>query len=251
MNNLSAEPFRLIEPPFATSFEELPPSQTWQAAKNRLIDVAMISVARRPDVSGVMESAGDFGVACKGAVRSVLLFSQLAPREMARQGLAVHLTAQSETSVVLLRELWRHEFGTPLVAAPSLSEAAGCLCIGNEARTQLLSGEWPVTVDLCQWWHAQTGLPFVFAHWMIDASLSQRQKDEVRAWLSESVALAGTPEGMQRMIRRTLRQRLFDDQAAAQTYFSALISRFSQAELQAESYFLASIADAHATSNAI
>ena len=241
MNNLSAEPFRLIEPPFATEFGELPPSQTWQAAKEGRVDVALISVARRADVSGVMEPAGDFGVACRGAVGSVLLLSQIAPIEVARRGMAIHLTTQSETSVVLLRWLWFHEFGSSLVTAMRPTEAVGRLCIGNEARTRQLSGEWPFAVDLGQWWYGQTGLPFVFARWMIDVSLSRRQKEDVRAWLSESVALARSLEGRNRMIERAMQQRLFDDRAAAELYFSSLISRLSQAEVQAEAHFLESI----------
>ncbi len=244
VNNLSAEPFRLIVPPFATAFGELPPSQTWHAAKDRLVDVALVSVARRPDVANVMEPAGNFGVACRGAVGSVLLLSQIAPREVARRGLAIHLTTQSETSAVLLSRLWLNEFSARLITTTCVSEAVGRLCIGNEARTQQLSGGWPFTVDLGQWWHSQTGLPFVFARWMINASLSRRQKDDVRAWLSESAALARSYKGRDRMVGRAMQQQLFNDRAAAEVYFSSLISRFSQAEEQAESHFLELIVNA-------
>jgi chorismate dehydratase len=244
VNNLSAEPFRLIKPAFATALSELPPSQTWQAARSGQVDVALVSLARTPDVASVMEPAGNFGVACRGAVGSVLLLSRIAPPEVARRGLAIHLTAQSETSVMLLRRLWHTEFGVPLMTTARPSEAVGRLCIGNEARKQQMSGQWSSTVDLGQWWHARTGLPFVFARWMIDASLPQGQKEAVRAWLSESASLARSRQGKDRMIERAMQQMLFGERAAADLYFSSLISRFSQAEVQAEARFLDSIVDA-------
>lgn len=243
VNNLSAEPYRLIKPAFATRLSELPPSETWQAARNRHADVALISVARMVDVSGVMEPIGQFGVACRGAVGSVFCLSRMALPEVARDDLPVHLTEESETSVLLFHRLWIKEFGKPPVTTKEPSEAVARVCIGNEARAMHMSGTWAFVVDLCDWWLTQTGLPFVFARWMINATCSREEKDRVQAWLAESTAFARSGEGLHRMISRTLEQRLFDGPAAAAAYFSSLISQFSPAEVQAEALFLERISD--------
>lgn len=243
VNNLSAEPFRLIKPIFATRLSEFPPSDLWQAARNRRVDLALITVARQADVSDVMEPIGQFGVACNGAVGSVLCLSNKALPDVARNGQPVYLTRDSETSVLLFQQLWSDEFGAPPNTTPHVSDAVARVCIGNKARTLQLSGAWPFVRDLGEWWHARTGLPFVFARWMIRKSCSQEDKNRAHEWLADSVSYARSNEGLRKMIGRTLEQRLFDERAAAAAYFSSLISRFSPAETQAEALFLQKIAD--------
>jgi chorismate dehydratase len=238
VNNLSAEPYRLIKPAFASEVRELPPSQTWLAAQQNHTDMALISVARRSDVAGVMEPLGHFGVACFGAVGSVVCVSKQNLAQVARDRLPVHLTVESETSVLLFQHLWRKEFGIAPTIAADASQAAARLCIGNEARALQVAGQWPLVTDLGEWWYRQTGLPFVFARWMIRTSCSSDVKQRAHDWLAESTALARTAEGGQRMVRRTLEQRLFNTPTAAAAYFAALVSRFTHAEVQAEAQFL-------------
>jgi chorismate dehydratase len=239
VNNVSAEPFRLVAPGIEARLDELPPALAWRAAAQGQADLALLPVAKLADVADRMEPIGDFGVACEGAVGSVLFLGHADLRRLLAEGQAVHLTAESETSRRLLGWLCREEFGrAPAVAAdPSL--AAGRLAIGDEAlRLRQQAAQWPVIVDLGDWWWRRTRLPFVFARWMIrrDAPASLRQA--ALGWLNACADAAQGPAGREAMVRRALGAGLFATSAEASDYFRQLRSRFRPAELAGEQAFL-------------
>ena len=242
VNNVSAEPFRLVAPDIEARLDELPPALAWREAAEGRADLALLPVAKLADVAGRMEPIGNFGVACEGAVGSVLFLGRMALRQLLADGAAVHLTAESETSRRLLAWLCREEFGcAPAVAAePSL--AAGRLAIGDEAlRLRQRAEEWPVIVDLGEWWWHRTRLPFVFARWVIrrDASASLRQS--ALRWLEDCAEAALEPQGRQVMARRALAAGLFATPEGASTYFHQLRSRFLSADLAGEQAFLSAL----------
>ena len=194
VSNISVEPFRLVHPGFAAAVRDEPPSQAWWSALRARADLAVIPVAKAHAVAAVLEPIGDFGVACKGPVRSVLLFGNCPLAELVTQRKPIYLTPQSETSRRLLRLLCLREFGLEPVFSQDLNGADGCLCIGDEAlrRCQDTQGL-PVVADLCEWWFAQTGMPFVFARWMVRRSASEALKRAALDWLSLCVEAAGKP----------------------------------------------------------
>jgi chorismate dehydratase len=107
------------------------------------------------------------GIACRGAVRSVLLISKVEPARIVR--LAAH--SASGTSIALAQTLLVERWGVrpevvtctpPLESMLQLADAA--VLIGDPAlaihgRTGLLE------IDLGQAWFELTSLPFVFALW--------------------------------------------------------------------------------------
>jgi chorismate dehydratase len=239
VNNVSVEPFRLQVPRFASLIRDEAPSRAWMLAMSGEVDLAVLPVARIADVASTMEPIGDFGVACKGAVRSVLLLGDRSVADLVAQRRPIYLTTQSETSRRLLRLLCLREFGTLPVFAPTLAGTHGRLCIGDDAlrRRQDAQG-WPVVADLCEWWHRQTGLPFVFARWMVRRSAPAELKRATGDWLAGCVALAAQTAGRQRMVHKAMRAGLFGDPGQATGYFEALRSRLVEEDRQGERLFL-------------
>lgn len=121
-----------------------------------------------------LEMAPGLGIACAGAVRSILLFSRVPWRQVGT--LAADLS--SRTSVELARILLRERFGVePEVRSEApvletmLSHADAALIIGDPAlrvSPGALPYEW---LDLGAEWFSFTGLPFVFAMWAGKAPL--------------------------------------------------------------------------------
>lgn len=109
-----------------------------------------------------------------GSIASVLLFSPLSPDQLS--GVEIALTGESATSINLLEILLRDYYGLPdvVTTVPGdpveelVSMGKPALLIGDRALK--LSAAVPPGVgvyDLGKLWHQHTGLPFVFALWMV------------------------------------------------------------------------------------
>jgi chorismate dehydratase len=115
-----------------------------------------------------LEAAGGSGIACHGAVRSILLISKV-PGGRIR---TLAADSNSRTSVILSRIFLAERFGaSPEVIAmqadlPAMLEAADAALIIGDAALYLDPETLPYHVwDLGAEWSAMTGLPMVFAVW--------------------------------------------------------------------------------------
>ena len=109
-----------------------------------------------------------------GKVKSVLLFSPVAISELSGRQIAI--TGESATSINLLRIIFREFYALQDVtdAVPNtgietlVRQQQPALLIGDRALR--LAADLPVGMqifDLGEIWYQQTGLPFVFALWMV------------------------------------------------------------------------------------
>lgn len=239
VNNVSAEPFRLVLPDFEARFDNRPPAIAWREAASGDADLALLPVAKLAAAAERMEPIGHFGVACQGPVGSVLFLGRKPLQEVLAAGLPIHLTVESETSRRLLRWLCRQEFGREPALVDDPDVAAGRLAIGDEAlRLRQQIDRWPFLQDLCGWWWRRTGLPFVFARWTVKRTSSPAFKLAAARWLADSAAEAGAAAGRERMVERACHAGLFALPAQAHAYFGALRSCFGPGELQGEQTFL-------------
>jgi len=109
-----------------------------------------------------------------GPVKSVLLFSKRPVEELAGEQLLV--TSESATSVVLLQILLAKRWGltgcslqtTSLTWQEALQQSPGLLLIGDRALQAASDRAAVHCYDLGQEWNTLTGLPFVFALWLIN-----------------------------------------------------------------------------------
>jgi len=108
------------------------------------------------------------GIACRGAVRSILLVS----RKPADQIRRVAADASSRTSVALMRMILARRYGVepavltrPPDLGAMLAEADAALIIGDPALRIDPAAVTHACYDLGAEWLALTGLPMVFAVW--------------------------------------------------------------------------------------
>jgi predicted solute-binding protein len=130
------------------------------------VDIGLVPCAEldRLDLSWFPET----GIACRGAVRSILLISRVAPGRIRRLAADV----SSRTSVMLTRIILAEKFGVQPEMLPMrpeidsmLAEADAALLIGDPAlRVDPASLPYRV-LDLGAEWVELTGLPMVFAVW--------------------------------------------------------------------------------------
>jgi len=129
----------------------------------------------------------DLSISAIGPVKSVFLFSRVPIEEL--DGSAIGLSAESDTSVNLLKVLLARQYGfrnsferTSLPLSEALTHYPGLLLIGDAAlKGAAASGPYHV-YDLGELWHRFTGLPFVFALWIV-------RRDAARAKGAELAAL--------------------------------------------------------------
>jgi predicted solute-binding protein len=110
----------------------------------------------------------DLGIACRGAVRSILLITKRPPREIR----TLAADANSRSSVMLSRIIVAERYGaTPdVVTMPPdlksmLDAADACLIIGDPALAVDPATVPYQVLDLGAEWMELTGLPMVFAVW--------------------------------------------------------------------------------------
>jgi chorismate dehydratase len=115
----------------------------------------------------------DVSISACGPVKSVLLFSRR-PIE-ALEGAAIALTGDSATSINLLQVILREFYGlrdyrceVPARPVEEVIAAGGAaLLIGDRALREALTGRSRYVYDLAELWLEHTGMPFVFALWIL------------------------------------------------------------------------------------
>ena len=140
-------------------------------------DAGLVPVAAIPLIKNA-RIISDYCIGADGAVQTVLLISRR-PLEQIKQ---IHLDLDSRTSValakVLAREYWNiqpewHSLNT--VLEPGSIEAS--VIIGD--KTFNLPAGYDYVYDLGAEWKAFTGLPFVFACWVVNREISAEQEKEL------------------------------------------------------------------------
>jgi chorismate dehydratase len=132
----------------------------------------------------------DLGIARCGAVGSVLLFSCRPVEDL--DGARVALTRESRTSRALLRILLADAFGRRVRYVEAGEPADARLAIGDEAIALRAAGRWPFVVDLGAAWHRFTGLPFVYARWVVRRDLAPGAARALAVGLSHSLAVCAS-----------------------------------------------------------
>ena len=128
----------------------------------------------------------DISISAVGPVKSVLLFSRFPLEELNNR--TIGLTTESETSVNLLRILLARNYGfsnvferTPLPLPEALKTFRALLLIGDAALREGMRSSELFVYDLGELWHRFTGLPFVFALWMVTREAAEKKHEEVKS----------------------------------------------------------------------
>jgi chorismate dehydratase len=196
------------------------------------LDAGLVSLADALAMGDALRRL-PFGIATPGATGSVLFFTR--KPLAALHGATIGITGETSTSVRLLRLLLEHRHGVKDVRWTTVPEATDAtdaiLVIGDEAlRRRGRSSGFASCIDLGAEWHAWTGLPAVFAVWVVRRTVS----DEARAKLQAAIDEALT-RGLANL--DAIAARRHGDTGISESevvsYLTNFIYRFGPAELRA------------------
>jgi len=188
----NAAPFYALwaDAPFAV--RNLVPRELGREAESGSVDLGLMAVGdflRLRDRFELIDPP--MGVAARGPVHSVLLFSRRPPAALG--GALISVTPETSTSIRLLRLLLDVRLGLKgvrYVRGLEPAQADGLLMIGDRAmrtRNQPPEG-FTHTLDLGASWLEWTGLSFVYAVWAVRRALELAIRGELASFLGSSLA---------------------------------------------------------------
>ena len=190
------------------TFVEGVPSRLNRMLREGEVDISPSSSIEYLGNPGRYEIISNHSISSRGPVGSIFLFTPKPVEEL--EGSVVFASSQSETSVALLKIVLRRFYGlsatVEAVPNPIQSGAGGTafLLIGDDAlrqqaiynRQQSIDnrreaigerktptayspapiGYYPFVYDLGEIWYRQTGLPFVFALWIVRKDIPDKKE---------------------------------------------------------------------------
>ena len=188
----NAAPFYALwgDAPFAV--RNLVPRELGREAEAGSVDLGLMATGdylRLRDRFELVSPA--MGVATRGPVLSVLLFSRRPANALA--GSLISVTPETSTSIRLLRlllDVRRGLEGVRYVRGLEPAQADALLMIGDQAMRmrQKRPEGFTHTLDLGADWLEWTGLSFVYAVWAMRSALEGAIKSELGAFLESSLA---------------------------------------------------------------
>lgn len=186
----------------------------------------------------------DYGVAVKGKAYSVLLYSHHQWKDLS--GKTIGITAESTTSVELLRVLLEKKYGVKNVRFERLHLTSGqndynkydaVLLIGDEAlrRWKVGLSTFLNVYDLAEEWYDWKKQPFVFAVWAVRTSLPHARKEAIMNALENSI---GKSKGQYDKLGREHAKRLGLTKEDLLMYLNAFTYRLGLSEKSAMDEFL-------------
>ncbi|MCW5213415.1 menaquinone biosynthesis protein [Desulfobulbus sp. TB] len=225
---------------------EAPPAQLNGLLAAADLDLGFVSsyeYAARPELYRIM---ADLSISATGPVGSVFIFSSVPPEQL--DGKKVLMTGQSETSVWLLRIILEDFFAvSPKYTSGEIfaehrpeEEPTAVLVIGDEALRLATdkASPYPVRLDLAEFWHQQTGLPFVFSVCAVREDFLARAEDVAREL--HQTLLACRDQGKKRLteISEQVASRIPMNNTACLAYLQAMEYDLGPAKLRAlEEFF--------------
>jgi chorismate dehydratase len=137
-----------------------------------VIDLCPSSSVEYVNQAGQYDILPDLSISAIGPVKSVFLFSRLPLEDL--DCAPVGLTGESDTSVILLKVLLTRFLGftnpyerTWKPVDEAFQRYPALLLIGDTAMKTAATAHVPYVYDLGELWYRFTGLPFVFAFWLV------------------------------------------------------------------------------------
>jgi chorismate dehydratase len=169
---LHAEPFYVDMARRGLALTELAPRAVTVAAANGEIDAGPVPLVDCLRLEDRFQPLAGFCIASLQDAGSSLLFSTK-PIE-ALGGARIGVTDEASTALRLLDVLLRLKYQVQAAPyRPIEASQDAFLLIGNQGLRQRMGApDFPYTYDLGAEWYAWTGLPFVFARWMVRRDVS-------------------------------------------------------------------------------
>ncbi len=183
---------------------------------------AVVPVGGLARLAGIVEPLGNYGIACRGVSRSVLLFSR-EPFAALGPHTRLALSRESMSSVRLLLLLLCARPGTrrlPTLVAPEDGPDAE-LVIGDAALLRARRSGAAHVTDLATPWFLTHGRAMVFARWVVQRDAAVDERSRLLAWLD---AYARNEPALHTLAAAHDHARAGLDAAAAHAYLAGIHS---------------------------
>ncbi|MEI8133855.1 MAG: aminofutalosine synthase MqnE [bacterium] len=258
MPYLNSVPFYSADEYFRINHQQLVPLVPrvfGQFARNGQIDAGPMSLMDYLENQEKFDML-DYGVAVTGKAYSVLLYSHLEWSKLS--GKRIGITAESSTSIELLRVLLQNKYGAHDVTFERLHLTSdqndytrydAVLLIGDEAlrRSKVGLATFLNVYDLAEEWFAWKQMPFVFAVWAVRNNLSAEKRTGIVNALEHSLSQS---KGHLAELGREHAKKLGLTKEDLFTYLNAFTYTLGTAEKMAMEEFLkeqATTIDSHST----
>ena len=183
-----------------------------------------IEYAKNPDQYLLLP---DISISSLGPVRSVLLFSRVPVEQLNNR--IIGLTTESDTSVALLRILLGRKFNfrnrferTALPLTEALEQFDAFLLIGDAALREGMKKQDLHVYDLGELWYEFTGLPFVFALWIMTREAVARKREEMAALTRDLQAAKQIAYDSYESIAAASREGMWIERASLVSYWRTI-----------------------------
>jgi chorismate dehydratase len=169
--------------------ESLVPRALSSAVAEDDVDAGPVPLVTAWEIEDRFTPLGDFCISTIDWARSILFFSKRPFDQL--DGAVIGVTNETSTSVRLLRALLTHAWRVRPARFTHVDWPTNdaFLLIGDEALIHRRGvKDYPHVADLGDVWHKWTGLPFVFARWMVRTTLPDADKARLVTLLDRSLA---------------------------------------------------------------
>ena len=191
---LNSEPFYYGMDRPDIELVKLVPSELSRAAEAGEIDAGPVPLVDCFRLEDRYIQLGQFCIATLNKSRSILLYSKRPIHDLG--GATIGITGDTSTSRRLLQVLLTYRFEVDPEAYVTLQDPNDAfLLIGDEAlRRRYGVPGFPYRYDLGEEWHKWTGMPFVYALWLVDKNMPKK-----RMIYLENVLYTCVDEGLEHM----------------------------------------------------
>lgn len=188
----------------------------------------------------------DLSISCHGRVMSVILASRYSIDELS--GKTVRLSRESASAASFLKMIFYQRNVTPFFQTGDVShiesvlqEVDAALIIGDTALTLPWREKFKYCIDLGQFWYEMTGLPFVFAVWVVRRSFAESNPLLVKK--IHALLMASKESGYQNLdkIINISKEKLKIEQKLVKEYFDLLFCDLDDEKIKAMGLFFDSL----------
>lgn len=240
---INMAPYRQQGPPPGCHFVPMTPRESIAGLMKGDVAAAAVPVGGLSRLGNTVELLAPFGIGARGPVMSVLFFSRFPFADM-QAPKTVRITRDTASSVRLLYLLLGKTIGFENLPRQAADDAMadGELVIGDKALIRYQQRDqdaFPYMTDLAEAWYARSGLPFVFARWVVRKGAPEALKIALNDWLErfrekepelteaaipEAARRIGVGHGVIREYFKVIRRSLDDRDLEGQARFSALLA---------------------------
>ena len=169
--------------------EPLVPRKLSSAASAGEVDAGPVPLVTAWEIEDRFVPLGDFCISTIERAHSILFYSKRPFDQL--DGAIIGVTNETSTSVRLLRVLLTHAWRVRPARITNVDWPSNdaFLLIGDEALLHRRGvKDYPHVTDLGEVWNKWTGLPFVFARWMVRSDLPDADKARLISILDRSLA---------------------------------------------------------------